>query len=126
MGIGLILAAAVLTANADSAYLWGDQGDGTYVNPVLNADYSDPDVIRVGDTYYMTASDFHFLGMQVLESKDMVNWKIISQIYRKFDLPGWDGNNHYAGGSWKGSRIGLYTYNSTGDGGAAVFDNFIY
>ena len=56
---------------------WGDQGNGTYVNPILNADYSDPDVIRVGDCYYMVASDFHFMGMQVLKSEDMVNWKLI-------------------------------------------------
>ena len=79
---------------------WGDQGDGTYRNPVLNADFSDPDVIRVGEKYYMVASDFHFLGMQVLESDDMVNWQYISQIYRRFDEPGWDDNQHYAGGSW--------------------------
>ena len=79
---------------------WGDQGDGTYVNPVLNADFSDPDVIRVGNKYYMVASDFHFMGMQVLESEDMVNWQYISQIYRRFDEPGWDDNRHYAGGSW--------------------------
>lgn len=79
---------------------WGDQGNGTYKNPVLNADYSDPDVIRVGSKYYMVASDFHFIGMQVLESDDMVNWQIVSQIYDRFDLPGWDENSHYAGGSW--------------------------
>lgn len=79
---------------------WGDQGDGTYRNPVLNADFSDPDVIRVGAKYYMVASDFHFLGMQLLESDDMVNWRYISQIYRRFDEPGWDENAHYAGGSW--------------------------
>ena len=79
---------------------WGDQGDGTYRNPVLNADFSDPDVIRVGQKYYMVASDFHFLGMQVLESDDMVNWRYVSQIYRRFDEPGWDENAHYAGGSW--------------------------
>ena len=79
---------------------WGDQGDGTYKNPVLNADFSDPDVIRVGAKYYMVASDFHFMGMQVLESDDMVNWRYISQIYRRFDEPGWDENAHYAGGSW--------------------------
>ena len=79
---------------------WGDQGDGTYRNPVLNADFSDPDVIRVGAKYYMVASDFHFLGMQVLESDDMVNWQYISQIYSRFDEPGWDSNQHYAGGSW--------------------------
>ena len=57
---------------------WGDQGDGTYRNPVLNADFSDPDVIRVGRKFYMVASDFHFMGMQVLESDDMVNWRYIS------------------------------------------------
>ena len=79
---------------------WGDQGDGTYRNPVLNADFSDPDVIRVGRKYYMVASDFHFIGMQVLESDDMVNWRYISQIYSRFDEPGWDSNQHYAGGSW--------------------------
>lgn len=84
----------------DNTLAWGDQGDGTYINPVLNADFSDPDVIRVGEKYYMVASDFHFMGMQVLESDDMVNWRYISQIYRRFDEPGWDDNRHYAGGSW--------------------------
>lgn len=79
---------------------WGDQGNGSYRNPVLNADFSDPDVIRVGKKFYMVASDFHFLGMQVLESDDMINWQYISQIYSRFDEPGWDENKHYAGGSW--------------------------
>ena len=79
---------------------WGDTGDGYYRNPALLADYSDPDAIRVGDRYYMVASDFHFMGMQVLESVDLVNWKLLSQIYSRFDLPGWDTNEHYAGGSW--------------------------
>ncbi len=48
----------------------------------------------------MVASDFHFLGMQVLESEDMINWKYASQIYSRFNEPGWDTNQHYAGGSW--------------------------
>ena len=97
------LMVAVTAANAQEESFqtkWGDQGDGTYINPVLNADYSDPDVIRVGKKYYMVASDFHFMGMQVLESDDMVNWKIISQIYDRFELPMWDSNMRYAGGSW--------------------------
>ena len=84
----------------NSSLTWGDQGDGTYVNPILNADFSDPDVIRAGSKYYMVASDFHFIGMQVLESDDMVNWRYVSQIYSRFDEPGWDTNSHYAGGSW--------------------------
>lgn len=100
---------------------FGDLGDGTYRNPILTADYSDPDVIRVGTHYYMVASDFHFIGMQVLESEDLVNWRIISQIYNHFDLPGWEANNHYGGGSWAPSiryHDGLfYVYFCTIDDG---------
>lgn len=98
LATAFIVAAAHLSAQHPLD--WGDQLNGTYKNPVLNADFSDPDVIRVDDKYYMVASDFHFLGMQVLESHDMVNWRIISQIYDRFELPGWDENRHYAGGSW--------------------------
>lgn len=55
-----------------------DRGDGTYQNPVLYADYSDPDVCRVGDDYYLTSSSFGCLpGLQILHSKDLVNWSII-------------------------------------------------
>jgi len=89
-----------LSVNAENLHNWGDQGDGTFKNPILNADYSDPDVIRVGNSYYMVCSDFHYIGMQVLESDDMVNWKIISQVYNRFDFPGWNENKRYAGGSW--------------------------
>lgn len=80
--------------------VWGDQGNGTYVNPVLNADYSDPDVIRAGEKYYMVCSDFHFMGMQVLESADLVNWKIIAQIYSRLDAPQWSRNERYGAGAW--------------------------
>ena len=96
----LLLLTGVWAAFAQGRLGWGDQGNGTYKNPVLNADYSDPDVIRVGDKYYMVASDFHYIGMQVLQSDDMVNWRLASQVYARFDLSGWDANNHYAGGSW--------------------------
>ena len=98
--LAILIAAVSCVHSEPNGNSWGDTGDGNYLNPVLAADYSDPDAIRVGDTYYMVASDFHFLGMQVLESKDMVNWKLISQIYDRFDLPGWDEMRHYAGGSW--------------------------
>ncbi len=98
--ITLLLAACCTGAAAQSPLDWGDQLNGTYKNPVLNADYSDPDVIRVGDRYYMVASDFHFLGMQMLESADLLHWRIVSQLYDRFELPGWDANGHYGGGSW--------------------------
>ena len=94
------IASSMKAQNTESVLSWGDQGNGTYVNPILCADYSDPDVIRVDNKYYMVASDFHFIGMQILESDDMVNWRIVTQVYNRFDLPGWDTNERYAGGSW--------------------------
>ncbi len=61
-----------------------DQGDGTYRNPILYADYSDPDVIRVGNDYYMTASSFTAVpGLPVLHSKDLVNWKLINHAVQE-------------------------------------------
>lgn len=55
-----------------------DQGDGIYKNPVLMGDYSDPDVVRVGDDYYLVSSSFtNVPGLPVLHSKDLVNWDII-------------------------------------------------
>lgn len=54
-----------------------DNGNGTYTNPILYSDYSDPDVILVGDKYYMTASSFNCVpGLPILESHDLVNWQI--------------------------------------------------
>lgn len=79
----LVVALALpLWAQEDKAYVsqvWvSDQGDGTYKNPVLYADYSDPDVCRAGDDYYLTASSFNCLpGLPILHSKDLVNWSII-------------------------------------------------
>ena len=56
-----------------------DLGDGRFRNPILFADYSDPDVIRVGDTYYMTASSFNYVpGLPILTSKDLLHWKLVN------------------------------------------------
>src|SRR5918998_2309467 len=71
-----------------------DNGDGTYKNPVLHADFSDPDAVRVGDDFYMTASSFNAIpGLPVLHSKDLVNWRVIGYAFRRqppyevFDRP---------------------------------------
>ena len=71
-----------LLLHAQSNYVskvWvADNGDGTYKNPILNADYSDPDAIRVGDDYYLVSSSFEDIpGLPILHSRDMVNWSII-------------------------------------------------
>ncbi|MGI4804908.1 MAG: glycoside hydrolase family 43 protein [Janthinobacterium lividum] len=61
-----------------SAVWTADQGNGTYKNPILNADYSDPDAIRVGEDFYLISSSFEDIpGLPVLHSKDLVNWEII-------------------------------------------------
>jgi beta-xylosidase len=69
---------SVVYAQHDKILSWGDQGNGTYNNPIINGDYSDPDVIRVGSDYYLITSTFHLSpGITVLHSKDLINWKII-------------------------------------------------
>src|SRR6476469_2927426 len=69
----------------NNSKVWvSDQGNGTYKNPVIDADYSDPDAIRVGDDYYMVSSSFnHMPGLPILHSKDLVNWKIIGHALLK-------------------------------------------
>jgi beta-xylosidase len=80
---------------------WGDLGNGYYRNPILKADFSDPDVIRVGTDFYLVCSDFHYMGMPVLHSRDLVNWSIIGQVYTRLDLdPRYDQMARYAHGSW--------------------------
>src|ERR1041385_3842078 len=66
------------------AYPWKpDQGDGTYCNPIIHADYSDPDVIRVGDDFYLTASSFNCTpGLPILHSHDLVNWTILNHAVK--------------------------------------------
>ncbi len=61
-----------------------DQGNGSYKNPVLDADYSDPDAIRVGDDFYMVASSFDAVpGLPILHSKDLVNWTLINHALKR-------------------------------------------
>jgi beta-xylosidase len=71
-----------------------DQGNGTYKNPVLHADYSDPDAVRVGDDFYMVSSSFEDVpGLPILHSRDLVNWALIGHALKRqppfehFSLP---------------------------------------
>ena len=82
-----------------------DNGNGTYTNPVVRADIPDPDVIRVGDTYYMVSTTmFHFPGATILKSKDMVNWEYCANPLEKlldddrYNLR--HGQNFYSKGMW--------------------------
>ncbi len=73
------------TISHDVSKVWvSDQGDGTFTNPVLYADYSDPDVIRVGNDFFMTVSSFNCTpGLPILHSKDLVNWRIVNYAINK-------------------------------------------
>lgn len=88
-------------ANTNKSLVWKpDNEDGTYKNPVIFADYSDPDVIRVGDDFYMTASSFNCVpGLPILHSKDLVNWKIIGHAIERFDDERFDVPQH-GNGVW--------------------------
>lgn len=75
--------------HAGQSYPWvPDQGDGTYRNPVLHADYSDPDVIRVGEDFYLTSSSFNCTpGLPILHSRDLVNWRIVNHALKNLPHP---------------------------------------
>ena len=82
-----------------------DQGTGRYRNPVLFADFPDPDVVRVGDTYYMvTTTMHHFPGATIMKSTDLVNWEFCAQPLQqlattdRYNLL--NGENAYAAGMW--------------------------
>ena len=86
----LLLAALPTGMSAQyRSQVWSpDTGDGTYTNPVINADYSDPDVCvgASGDEYYLTASSFQCIpGLPILHSKDLVNWEIINYALRRLE-----------------------------------------
>lgn len=109
---GLLLLAKLLAAAAPPPWGnwpdWGDQGDGTYRNPVLPSDYSDLDCIRVGADYYAISSTFQFSpGVVILHSRDLVNWTIaghavadLTQISPELN---WNRMNRYGKGIWAGA-----------------------
>lgn len=89
--LAAIVSSLFLTADVSSqqaqfvSHVWvADNGDGTYKNPIIFADYSDPDAIRVGDDFYMTASSFNAVpGLPILHSKDLVNWQVVNYAVRR-------------------------------------------
>ena len=96
--LSLLMASAGL-----SAQVWQpDLGNGRYRNPVIMADYSDPDVCRVGEDFYMTASSFNCVpALQILHSRDLVNWQITGAASPDH-VPGYEWNMTplYGKGVW--------------------------
>ncbi len=88
----LLLAVSASFAQTDrrASEAWNPDNGDTYRNPVLFADYSDPDVCRVGNDFYMTSSSFAcFPGLQILHSTDLVNWEIIGAALTDYPGPNW-------------------------------------
>jgi beta-xylosidase len=105
---------------------WGDQNDGTYCNPILPADYSDIDAIRVDSEYYAISSTFQYSpGVIILHSKDLVNWEVLSHVVDNVTVIGadynWDKMNRYGHGVWAGSiryyKAKFWVYFGTPDEG---------
>ena len=82
--IVFIVSAVGVNAQKTTDVWVADNGDGTYKNPILYLDYSDPDAIRVGDDYYLVASSFNCSpGLPILHSNDLVNWNILTYALPK-------------------------------------------
>lgn len=78
-----------------------DEGNGMYRNPVLHADYSDPDVCAVGEDYFLTASSFNCTpGLPILHSKDLVNWKIVNYALKKVEPVEYYNEPRHGKGVW--------------------------
>ncbi len=97
---GLIFLMIITTQTIVLGQWIPDNADSTYKNPVIFADYSDPDVIRAGNDYYLVASSFNCMpGIPVLHSKDLVNWEIIGHIYDRLPFGKYNKPVH-GEGSW--------------------------
>ncbi len=98
----VLLVSPVSFSQNNFSKVWvADNGDGTYKNPVLHADYSDPDAIRVGNDFYMVASSFNCVpGLPILHSNDLVNWQLIGHALS--ELPPFDVFNkpQHGNGVW--------------------------
>lgn len=107
-----ILSFVVLTMSAQyKSEVWSpDNGDGTFTNPVINADYSDPDVCvgASGEDFYLTASSFNCIpGLPILHSKDLVNWEIINYAIELCHL--WNAIMCHSMGMECGHRLSVIT-----------------
>ncbi len=127
LGVALgALAAAAPKDKPEPSKVWApDNGDGTYKNPVLFADYSDPDVIRVGSDFYLVASSFNAIpGLPILRSKDLVSWQLVGHVLSALEPRATYDQPQHGAGAWAPSirkHDGLfYVYYADADVGIFV------
>lgn len=85
----IALALSVSGAMAQATKSWtADNGNGTFTNPLFYDEFSDPDILRVGDDYYLAGTTMHSVpGLVILHSKDLVNWENVSYCFDRYDFP---------------------------------------
>ncbi|MCR4994245.1 MAG: family 43 glycosylhydrolase [Bacteroidales bacterium] len=85
----MLIATLLLMIGGAQAQTWtADNGNGTFTNPLFYDEFSDPDILRVGDDYYLAGTTMHAVpGLVILHSKDLVNWENISYCFDRFDFP---------------------------------------
>ena len=85
--VSLVLATSSMTAQTNQSWT-ADNGNGTFTNPLFYDEFSDPDILRVGDDYYLAGTTMHAVpGLVILHSKDLVNWENVSYCFDRFDFP---------------------------------------
>ncbi len=79
----------LLYISVAAAQSWtADNGNGTFTNPLFYDEFSDPDILRVGDDYYLAGTTMHAVpGLVILHSKDLVNWENVAYCFDRFDFP---------------------------------------
>ena len=99
-----VLCAAAWFGAAAQQVWTPDNGDGTFTNPIMWGDWPDPDIIRVGDDFYMVSTSMHYVpGCPIATSKDLVNWRMAGYAVERYDDdPRYDmqGGTLYLNGSW--------------------------
>ncbi|MCD8208914.1 MAG: glycoside hydrolase 43 family protein, partial [Bacteroidales bacterium] len=94
----IIALLALIALTPFSGQVFGQQH---YTNPIIHADYSDPDVCRVGKDFYMTSSSFNCMpGLQILHSTDLVHWEIIGAALEDYPVEGWNDKVQHGNGIW--------------------------
>ncbi len=85
--VAILLGAGSLAAQQPVGSWTADNGNGTFTNPLFYDEFSDPDILRVGDDYYLAGTTMHAVpGLVILHSKDLVNWENISYCFDRFDF----------------------------------------
>ena len=88
IGGSLVTRAATLELPEAARNHWtADNGNGTYSNPLFYEEFEDPDVIRVGEDYYLAGTTMHMMpALQIMHSKDLVNWELVGYCMDRLDL----------------------------------------